>query len=278
MQSNSILHHYRLFQKGIQHEPGYYAQEGSISQNKFLLNSNPNYIRDMTTLYRGDPILEQVMNGKFVFAGENLFPTDDVHAAADDFLKPGVGYEEGHFYVIGVDTAIGSDECVYTVLDTTGPSYRVVRQMSAKGSSKSPDLHLADFEALFDHYRQGISNVKVALETWNGESARFYKDLPIRIKVVTTCWGSWKPEGIKRAPAGSRLTKKAEILIALRKLLAKRELKLPNETKLLEQLSIYREDDSNLETDRVISLALACWLATDGKPKISTVQFEEVNW
>jgi hypothetical protein len=57
------------------------------------------------------------------------------------------------------------------------------------------------------------------------------------------------------------------MLLALRNLLAKRELKLPNEPTLVKQLSIYREDDTNIPTDRVISLALACWLATDGAPK-----------
>lgn len=278
MRSNSILHHYRLFQKGMKGEAGYYAQEGSIAQNRFLLNSNPNYITDMEELYRGDPILDQVIHGKFVFAGDNLFPTDDVLAAADEALNQGIAYEQGHTYIIGVDTAIQSDEMVYTVLDTTTTPYRVVRVIAAKGSSKSPDLHLADFIALFEHYRQGISNVKVALETWNGEAVRFYKDLPVHIQVLTKCWGSFTPEGIKKPPKGSRQTKKVEILIALRKVLARRDLKIPNETRLMEQLSIYREDDANIDTDRVISLALACWLATDGRPRVAAVEYQEVNW
>lgn len=278
MRSNSILHHYRLFKKGEQKEHGYYAQEGSIDQNKFLLNSNPNYIRDMEELYKGDPILDQVLHGKFVFAGDNLFPTDEILAAVDPTLDQGIAYQEGHKYIIGVDTAIGHDECVYTVLDVTDLPYRIVRVVAAKGGSKSPDLHMYDFIDLFNHYKQGVSNVHVALETWNGEAVRFYKDMPLSIQVMTKCWGSYTPEGIKRPPKGSRLSKKMDILIALRKLLARRELKIPNETILLEQLSIYREEDRDLDTDRVMSLALACWLATDGKPKISTVEYQEVNW
>lgn len=278
MRSNSILHHYRLFKKGVNGETGYYSQEGSIAQNKFLLNSNPNYIHDMTELYMGDPILDQVLHGMFVFAGDNMFPTNDVLEAADDSLNRSVTYEYGHSYVIGVDTAIGSDEMVYTVLDITEKPYRVVRVMACKGSSKAPDVHMMDFIGLFDHYRQGNTNVKVALETWNGESVRFYKDLPLHIQTNTRCWGSFTPEGIKKPPKGSRQAKKMDILIALRKVLAKHEVKLPNETVLLEQLSIYREDDANIQTDRVISLALACWLATDGKPKISVIQYQEVNW
>lgn len=278
MRSASILHHYRLFQKGKNKTPGYYAQEGSIIQNKFLLRSNPNYIAEMTELYTGDPILDQVIHGKFVFAGDNLYPTDDILAALDDTLTGGIAYQKGHNYVIGVDTAIGSDEMVYTVIDVTETPFRVVRVLAAKGSSKSPDIHMADFISLFDHYRQGVSNVKIALETWNGESVRFYKDLPYSMTVVTKTWGSWTPEGIQRKPNGTRMSKKADILIALRKLLAKHELKLPNESTLVEQLSIYREQDRDLKTDRVMSLALACWLATDGRPKNPNIIYEEVTW
>lgn len=278
MKSSSILAHYRLFQKGMNRAPGYYAQEGSIAQNKYLLRTNPNYINEMLELYTGDPILDQVIYGKFVFAGDNLFPTTDIAEAIDEDLTVGIAYQKGHSYIIGIDTAIGADEMVYTVIDTTEKPFKVVRIVAAKGSSKSPDIHMADFLALFDHYKQGISNVRVALETWNGESVRFYKDLPLSIAILTKTWGSWTPEGIQRKPTGSRLSKKADILIALRKCLAKHELKLPNDSKLIEQLSIYREQDRELQTDRVMSLALACWLATDGKPKVSTIQYEEVTW
>jgi len=32
-----------------------------------------------------------------------------------------------------------------------------------------------------------------------------------------------------------------------------------------------------MKTDRVISLALAAWLATDGKPKVNTIKFLEAH-
>ena len=68
--------------------------------------------------------------------------------------------------------------------------------------------------------------------------------------------------------------------MALSKLLNAGDLKIfkndPNKhhdgAGLDQQLSIYREDDSNIPTDRVISLALAAWLAQESK-QLSEVVF-----
>jgi hypothetical protein len=45
---------------------------------------------------------------------------------------------------------------------------------------------------------------------------------------------------------------------------------------LIQQLSIYKEDDNNLPTDRLISLALACWLALEQNVKQDSIQF--IDW
>lgn len=278
MKSSSILFHFELFEKGLHHEPGYYSQEGSIEQNYFLLRNNPDYIKNETERLKGDPILDQVLYGKFVFAGDSLYPSDDISAACDDSLNDGVRREDGHTYAIGIDTAMGEDEMVFTVLDTTDDeNIKCVRQISAKGNSKSPQMHMNDFLDLLESYRKD-HNVKVILETWNGESARFYLDLPPDVQSITKCYGSWQPIGVKTKASKAFKVTKPDILIALRKLLANKKLKIPNEPTLKKQLSIYRENDKDLPTDRVISLALACWLATDGKPKTTKIQFIQTDW
>ena len=278
MRSASILYHYELFEKGINHDPGYYSQEGSIEDNYFLLRSNPGYVINETARLKGNPILDQVLHGKFVFAGDSLYPSDDIMAAVDEHLDNGLRYEYGHKYVIGIDTAIGEDEMVYSILDVTDKeTIKLVRQVSCKGNSKSPQLHLQDLMDLFEAYNKN-QNVHIILETWNGESARFYQDLPTNMQMVTKCFGSWQPIGVKTVGKNSKMVKKAEILIALRKLLANKKLKIPNEPVLKKQLSIYREDDKRIPTDRVISLALACWLATDGQPKTTKVELLSIEW
>lgn len=286
MSSASLLYHYELFEKGKNHEPGYYSQEGSIEDNVFLLRNNPDYIRDETRRLKGNPVLDQVLYGKFVFSGDTLYPEGDILRAKRDNLVGGVRYTRGHNYVVGVDTAIGSDEMVYTVLDTTPPIYKVVKQVSAVGNSKSPVTHLNDFLDLVDAYaitkvdgNKDYSNIQIILETFNGESMRFYKDLPQNIQMITYCWGTGQPEGLPPSIASARRRiKKAEIILAPRKLMSKRILAVPNEPILIKQLSMYREDDVKLSTDRVISLALACWFATDGQPTMSSMEIQEIDW
>lgn len=280
MRSASISYHHDLFEMGMRHEPGYYAQEGSIHDNVFLLRSNPTYIEDEKKRLKGNPILQQVLYGKFVFAGDNLFTKASIDIAREDGLNDGIRREDGHSYIIGIDTAMGEDEMVYTVLDVTDKPFRVVRQVGAKGNSKSPQRHMNDFMDLAYSYMDS-NNLKIILETWNGEAARFYMDLPDNLRYITKCFGSWQPPGITAKMIGRnpRNVRKAEILIALSKLLASEELKIPNEPKLVKQLSIYREEDNKLATDRVMSLALAAWLATDGAPKQEELELIEViDW
>lgn len=279
MASSSLLHHYELFEMGMRKEPGYYAQEGSIAQNVFLLRNNPTYIEDEERRYAGNPIKDQVLYGKFVFAGDNIFPTPDILDAKDDTLNLGIPYEDGHSYVIGVDTAMGEDEMVYSVLDVTDmKKTRLVRQVSCKGNAKSPDIHAADFEQLVRHYLK-LNNVKLIVEAWNGESGRFCLDLPYDLQVITTTYGSWTFPGRPKTVNGKnpKNVKKADIILALRKMLSQHTIAIPNESTLVKQLSIYREDDTRIPTDRVISLALATWLATDGAPKNNN-EVVDVNW
>jgi len=158
---------------------------------------------------------------------------------------------------------------VYHVLDVTLKPYRKVWTDAVKGASRSPQMHLNALCNLFDAYRDDTNNVQVIIETFNGESARFYEDLPPYIKVVTHTLGTWQQSRIhteNKNPAPNRTAqiKKADILVALKKLLAAKELKIPKtDYELIKQLQIYKEDDKKLPTDRLIALALAAWLAED---------------
>lgn len=274
--SPSILYHYEMYQKGLNKVPGFYTMEGQLSDNEFFPKEQ---IEEQYALYEHNPLKEQVLFGKFVFGGDSIFDTQSILDAKDESLNDGIRVQPKHNYVIGIDTAIGSDEMVYTVLDVTEKPFRLVRMIAAKGNSKSPQMHLNDFIDLFESYRNENTRVRVMLETWNGESVRFYHDLPPHIQRVTKCYGSWQPtikqrDHKNKAKPKTQTIKKVDILLALRKLLSAHELKIPatNEP-LIQQLSIYKEDDGNIPTDRVLSLALASWLASE------TTTFQtEVKW
>lgn len=302
--SSSILFHYELYQKGLQRLPGYYTMEGQLKDNIFFPREQ---IEQQYELYEGNPLKDQVLYGKFVFGGDNLYNADDILRAKDDRLNDGIRREDGHSYVMATDTAIGADEQVHTVLDTTNfhvetidgikklsGELPLVRQVAAKGNSKSPERQMNDFIDLYDVYRTEDIYPKHLLETWNGESVRFYHDLPDYIRARTKCYGTWQP----KRPAHmqqlgkpkNQAAKKSDVLMALSKCLSSGVLKIfsndPNPVMnvsdekagadLIQQLTIYREDDNNLPTDRLMSLALACWLAIEQNTKQETITFR--NW
>jgi hypothetical protein len=273
--SPSILYHYQLFQEGQMGMNQTYSQEGSLKDNGFF---TPDHIQEQYDMFADDPLKDQILEGKFIFGGDSIFNYQDILEAEDKELNDGIRRIDGHNYVIGIDTAIGSDEMVYTVLDCTVRPFKLVKMIACKGNSKSPQLHLNDFLDLFDAYRGDNNRITVMLETWNGESVRFYHDLPPHVQSVTRCYGSWQPErrvsDNKNLPRPkNQAVKKADLLLSLKKLLAAKELKLPaNNAPLTQQLSIYKEKDDNIPTDRVMSLALAAWLASE------TSFNQEIKW
>lgn len=303
--SPSIVYHYELYQKGLNGVEGYYTMEGQLRDNIFFPTDQ---IEKQYKLYEGNPLRDQVLFGKFVFGGDNLFNPEDIISAKDQTLNDGERYQEGHKYVISSDTAIGADEMVHSALDITdlkvtrekdlysieGES-RLARQLAVKGNSKSPQRHLNDFIDFYNSYCTDTYKPPYMLETWNGESVRWYHDLPDYIKVNTTCYGSWQPmkptsDNQNKPKPKTQAVKKSDILLALGKMLAARALKIPsidpnpvmtvNEEKpgadLTQQLTIYKENDNNIPTDRLISLALACWKAISYAPSSQKVVF--VDW
>lgn len=279
--SPSILYHYELFEKGKNGDPDIYSQEGSIDDNIFL---PPENIAESKRLYANDPLGPQVLYGQFVFSGANIFPADDILGAKNENLHysdkstaDGMPYITGHHYMIGIDTAIGSDERVYTVIDiTTETRFKVVNKSWCKGNKMSPQLHQYELLMLWDMYNRS-NNVKISLETWNGESARFYMDMPPELQRATKCFGSWQPPKVKDRK--KRLSNQQSLIVALRKKLAAGELEFAaSDDQLTKQLNIYKEDDSKLPTDHVFSLALAVFRATDGKAKVTRIQLVPVAW
>lgn len=281
--SPSILYHYEMYENGLSNLNNTYTQEGSLRENQLF---GAEQIEEQYKMFEGDPLAPQILEGKFVFGGDALFDVESILDAQTEELNEPIRREPGHNYVIGIDTAIGSDEMVYSVLDVTQKPFRLVKQVAAKGNSKSPQLHLSDLLDLYAAYKDDTTRVRLMLETWNGESVRFYQDMGPELQVLTKCYGSWQPErkqGENKniAKPKNQAIKKIDILMSLRKLLSARELKIfKNDynrpfqgSNLIQQLSIYKEKDENIPTDRVMSLALACWLASE----TSTFQ-TEVKW
>ncbi len=277
--SASLLYYNDLYKEGLVGNNASYTQEGSIYENSFMTKEQ---IAEHEKLQASNPLKDQVLHGKFIFGTRTIFPGADILAAEDESLNHGVRYQDKHRYVLGIDTAIGSDEFVTTIIDITKKPYQVVWIDAAKGNSRSPQLHLNTVCNLVDNYRNG-NNLQILLETYNGESVRFYHDLPPYIKVLTRTYGAWQPDKVRtdnENPHRASTTKvqKADLIVNLQKLLASKQIKIPKaDQQLIRQLSIYKEDDKRIPTDRVISLALAAWLAEDTS-KVLQPAFQTIDW
>lgn len=268
--SPSLLYYKQLYDEGLVGLNSSYTQTGEIYENTFF---SPKQIKEQEDMLKNNPLKNQMLKGEFIFGGNAIFHGQDIIDAEDESLSDGIRYEEGHKYIIGVDTAIGSDEMVFTVIDYTRKPFRLVRSVGCKGNSKSPQMHLNDFLMLVNEYQKveddGQSNVHIMLETFNGESVRFYHDLPPSAQSYTRCYGAWQPPAAhiqtdNPLKNNRNEVKKADMIVNLKKLLSAKELKIPkSDHKLIQQLSIYKEDDKKLPTDRVIALALACFEAEE---------------
>jgi len=259
----SLLYYHDMYQEGLFGFNSSYTQEGSLYDNTFLTEEQ---IREQVKMVEHSPYKDQILEGKFIFGVKNVFNPEDIEAIQDESLNDGVNYMEGHKYVIGVDTAMGNDEFVISILDITEEPWQLVWQDAAKGNERSPQMHLNALVNLIEAYRHD-NNMQMLLETWNGESARFFLDLPLYVKSFTQCYGAWQPERVKTdndnpLPKRTSLIQKADLIVNLNKALSERKIRIPKHNNdLIRQLSIYRENDKNLPTDRLMSLALAAWLA-----------------
>lgn len=273
--SSSLLYHHELYLRGLNPEDeGVYTQEGSIDDNTFFA---PEQIAQHKLDNEHNPAKDQVLYGKFIFAGEAIYPADQIEDALDVSLNDSIRFIPGHQYIISIDTSIGNDEFVILVLDVTVRPFRVVRIEAIKGALRSPQQHINTLLDIFDHYNLQ-NGCKIILETFNGESKRFYLDMPRSVQLRTRCYGSWLPEGQKRLEKGGKIFYKADIIIALQKLLSAREIKVPVDQKLKGQLIQYREKDENMKQDRIVALMLAAWLATSGANKNPKPKYQTAKW
>lgn len=252
----------------------HYSHEGSAAQNPYLPEG---YVESMIKKYPpGDPYLQQVLYGKFISVGNKVFDHKSIIECTTD-MPEFVPYEINHKYIIGVDTAIGSDDIVFTVIDWTNKPFKVVRIIGRKGNSQSPLLHTQDFMDLFYHYDKN-GECRAILETFNGESMRFYYDLPHDIQSKTRCFGSGKIIGGMPKKVGQK-DRKEDILISARKLLDAHEINFSeNHRTLIQQLANYTQNDEKIKQDWVISFCLACFYATDGQPSQTVLEPSYISW
>jgi hypothetical protein len=294
-ESPSLIYYRELFWRGggdnHPKQEGYYSQEGSALENPYLPKD---YEYQMKLQYGKDPLLLQVVYGKFVITGSKTFDDEDILNAVDESMEDFIQFKPGHKYTMGVDTAAGGDFFVICVIDVSTNPLEIVRWSRKKGAEQPPTLHLQDIVDIFDHYNQE-SQVEFIMDSSNEAGLLWQDMLPDRIKNLATFYGFGNRRRIEGLPTDPRfnpmINTKEQIILSIKKALSDGKgerkpygkIRYPRIKELINELSIYRKRergkrDDKFTTDCVIGFGLALYQATDGQPQNTEMVAVGVNW
>lgn len=225
---------YRELQRGLAGDPTVYAQQGATWENPHV---DHEYIRSLRDRMTAAAWQREV---------EGIYADDDVAVFGWRHIQ--AAYEESSWslpeapqarrrYVQGVDLAKSEDWTVHTVLDATQKPYRMV---------------------YFERYQR---------RPWPVVAARI-RELHSRYAchqtlIDATGVGDAVLDEVRDVAQGYVFTQrsKLDLLTNLQVSLEKREVRFPFVRELVDELQGYEWDDAKLQTDCVMSLALAVWAA-----------------
>jgi len=225
---------YRELQRGLAGDPTIYAQTGPTFENP---NVSHDYIRSLRDRMTASAWQREV-EGVYADDDAAVFGWQHIQAAYESSTwalpeqpKP------GRRYVQGVDLAKSEDWTVHTVLDATSRPYRL--------------MHWERYQRM----------------PWPAVAARI-REVHQRYGchqtlIDATGVGDAVLDEVRDVAQGFVFTRrsKLDLLTGLQVALEKRELVFPFVRELVDELQGYAWDDDKLQTDCVMSLALAVWAA-----------------
>lgn len=224
---------YSELQAGLAGKPHVYAQTGSTFENPHVSHE---YIMSLRERMTQAAWLREV-EGQYVDSDSAVFQWEDIQLAYED-VDWQIGEKKNNaVYVIGADLAKSLDWTVITVLDISQKPYRVV-----------------GFERF---QRQPWPAVVERLRAIHTE----YQ--PIRMLIDSTGVGDAVLDEVRDIARGFVFTShtKVDLITNLQLALEKHVIKFPFIRELVDELQNYEWEDAKLETDCVMSLALALWAA-----------------
>lgn len=235
----------------------FYSMNGAISDNPYvtkkmiddLLAGTPDYLKD------------QVLLGKFVQSADAFFSKPSIDKSWRQDVAPFDGRLHDHKYVIAADlaVAIAGDKSVFAIWDVTKKPFRVVRIIQKTRGTPAPVL-INDLKELLEYYngrwnnpisgRDELCTAELIYDS-TGMGGKMFRDELATLQPF--------PRGYD---FGGVTKKKLEILASLRLILDKGQLEIPGNYLFEKQeFKNYKRTDAKLETDTVMAMALAAYLA-----------------
>lgn len=243
--SPSLIAYYAFYKKGIDREPGFYAQEGTVYDNPYISKVSVDSRKSIVDQATSD----QTLFGKFIFSGSAEFNAAEIMEMFDDKMEF-ASVKQNRDYVMSVDLARGSDFTVIYVGDVTdyklnqGP-ITICRSERFQGSTKYAQVQAQVIREIYSHYRKYGGFVDVIIDS-TGFGGKVMSDLIMDV-----------------GPDNIDITGKnrGDLLANLRQFIALKKIKSPLIKELRDELSIFREDAKDVHDDCVFSLALLAWKA-----------------
>jgi len=252
----SDIYFFSVFQKGMdENYPRHYSQRGSVYENVFLPTEE---LKRLEEDYADSPLKSQVLHGEFVADSDAPFKHDVVFGMFSDGLEPDMEPRKGAKYIMSWDLARKRDKTVGTLLDYS--CYPLIIRANA-----------------VTIYRQTWKDVYDAVE-------RMYKLYrPVGVIVDSTGLGDVVAERIEEMeiPVDGVVMGQAvkeKMILCLQDCLSREVKNIPYpyddmlgskrvrgciksfpDSELENQLMSYRWNDSRLETDSLMSLALGIY-------------------
>ena len=230
-----------------------------------LLSGTPDYLKD------------QVLEGKFVQAADAFFGKPGIDRAFKQNVKPTDQRLKDHYYIIGCDLAVAKagDRSVFVVWDATTIPFRVVRVIEKTRGTPHPVL-INDMKDLLEYYNGEWTNPLTGL-TESCMAELVYDSTGMGGKMFRYEMNSLTPFP-RGYDFGGNTKKKLEILASLRLMLDKDQIQIPGVYLALKQeLKNYKRADVNMDTDSVMAMALAAYVAERFRP-LSKDEIEETKW
>jgi len=236
-------------------DPLFYSTRGNIRENPFVTEEQ------IQKLIAGTPdyLIPQVLYGEFVQGSEAFFPRPGIEKSFLASMKSAHLHENGHFYIIGCDLAVAKagDRSVFCVWDATKRPFRVLEVVEPKRGTAHPEL-IAEMKRLLEYYNSEWFEVGTLQKA---DAVLVYDSTGLGGKMFKTEMSTLYPRP-RGYDFGGQTKKKLDILTTLRLLLDKGQLQIPGEFLAMKQeLKDYKRADAKIDTDSVMAMALAAYMA-----------------
>lgn len=277
-ESPSLQYYYRICQKGMRDEDGWYTQQGKMDANIFYDEKRRDQIKKNMMDTRPD-LYDQVIKGEFVFVGGREFRAEDINNVFQDTNnrwtsdKPVIEApsDNGH-YILSWDWAFATSKesswSVMIVINVKERPWGIDYFYRTRGSERTPEEQFELIRQIHTAYR--------ATFVVDGQSAAG--------ALVMDKLQDLNPKPFMSSKMGGKESEKRVMILRLQQALTWGKGSFEQYGKLrcsqyieplASELGVYTRDDARIENDCVMALGMAINYYEDTDVKVPYVTMKD---